>query len=190
MGVQEGFNQTSKYKGPFWTVLDPEYFKNNKSHRQSKLLRWVCSYELFWRPDYGRCWNTLGIFHGNDDSTSERAHKFPVGELRCRYIRFVPKECRNGGAMRIGIYGYNTENKSQREESSRGEEGKLEEKEEEHRITLPTCDTPCARLSMDLFHHDYDKIIDWWGNNKQWFSRKQRRDLRKYAKEAAGAADC
>ena len=65
---------------------------------------WIESYELLWRGEKGK-WNSLGIFKGNNDSTSEVAHST---SLNARYIRLKPifkdpSSC--GGKLRIGVYG-------------------------------------------------------------------------------------
>ena len=110
----EGHQHEGKYDGPFWRVLDPDWFNQSgrsdtecRDRRVSE-LRWVRSYELWWRADRGRTWNPLGVFKGNDDTTTERAHLltgFQSGSLCCRYLRIVPIDCVNGGAMRFGVYG-------------------------------------------------------------------------------------
>jgi hypothetical protein len=101
----EGRPQKGRYEGPFWRVLDPSW------RALDPRLRWVRSYELWWRPDGRRgSYRKLGVFKGNDDTTTERAHVLKIkesqtGDLCCRYLRFVPIDLENGGAMRIGIYG-------------------------------------------------------------------------------------
>lgn len=71
-------------------------------------LAWVTRYELLWRSDGGRAWNSLGEFRGNVDPTTEVAHSFgdmQGGGLRARYLRVRPLECEGKGAMRLGVYG-------------------------------------------------------------------------------------
>jgi hypothetical protein len=80
-------------------------------------LQWVKRYMFFWRADGGREWNKVGTFNGNDDTTTEKAYTLTdfQGDFHCRYLRFVPIENENGGAMRIQVYGvpnHNIKNKS------------------------------------------------------------------------------
>eukprot|EP00957_Ditylum_brightwellii_P045463 3446387-Ditylum_brightwellii.AAC.1 len=70
----EGHLHDGKYEGPFWKVYDPDIRHRDGSTARHN-LRWVQKYELFWRANRGRQWNTLGVFDAN------------------------------GGAMRIGVYG-------------------------------------------------------------------------------------
>jgi len=96
--IVEGNFQDSQYNGQYWNVIEPSEISN---------LRWVRSYELFGRSEGGREWTSFGIFRGNNDSTTEVAHAFPFPGVVCRYLRFVPLECENGGAMRLAVYGEN-----------------------------------------------------------------------------------
>eukprot|EP00957_Ditylum_brightwellii_P008589 651377-Ditylum_brightwellii.AAC.1 len=100
----EGHLHDGKYEGPFWKVYDPDIRHCDGSVTRYN-LKWVQKYELFWRADRGRQWNTLGVFDANDDTTTEKIHMltgFQGGEgLLCRYLRFLPIDCENGGAMRI-----------------------------------------------------------------------------------------
>jgi len=102
----EGHTFKGKYKGPFWNVVDPEF--HWFAGKRTSQLRWVKSYELCFRADGGRQWNSLGIFKGNHDTTTAIAHSlanYRGGNFRCRYLRFIPIDCEKGGAMRIAIYG-------------------------------------------------------------------------------------
>jgi hypothetical protein len=117
----EGCRHDGKYKGPFWKVLDPTW-PTYAGKRESQ-LRWVRSYEVFWRADRGRSWNSLGMFAGNSDTTSEVAHTltgFQGGDFRCRYLRFVPttggENCVNGGALRVQVYGHPTQTREQQQQ--------------------------------------------------------------------------
>mmetsp|Transcript_61517 Transcript_61517/g.181815 ORF Transcript_61517/g.181815 Transcript_61517/m.181815 type:complete len:512 (-) Transcript_61517:59-1594(-) len=91
--VVEGRGHDEIYKGPFWKVLDPE-----------RPLQWVRKLEVQWRADGGRQWNSLGTFAGSWDEKSHPLHEYQGG-LSCRYLRFVPIDCENGGALRVGVYG-------------------------------------------------------------------------------------
>ena len=93
---------TDRYTGPWWTVVATEPY-----------IKWltpqyVTKYELLWRAENGRQWNSLGQFRGNTDATSEVAHSFTSvrGGLRARYLRVMPLETIGGGALRIGVYGH------------------------------------------------------------------------------------
>lgn len=96
-----------RYAGPFWTVLDPN--QHNPALRpRDRLLRWVRRFELQWRADGGRAWNSLGFFGGNGDATAERVHdltKLPGQGLWCRHLRIIPSETENGGGLRVQVYG-------------------------------------------------------------------------------------
>eukprot|EP00978_Attheya_sp_CCMP212_P013864 scaffold34938_cov53-Attheya_sp.AAC.6 len=115
---EEGTNTTEKrYAGPFWNVLDLS--ANTK-------LRWVQRYMMFWRADGGREWNNMGTFNGNDDTTTEKAHTLTdfQGDFHCRYLRFVPIENENGGAMRIQVYG--VPNQNMKDRSNQGTNAQIE----------------------------------------------------------------
>lgn len=90
------------YRGRYWHVFYPER-KGWKGHQ------WVRSLRVFWRADGGRTWNLLGNFSGNIDTTTIKTHLLNGyvgnGGIRCRYLRFVPVTCENGGALRVQIYG-------------------------------------------------------------------------------------
>jgi hypothetical protein len=125
--VVEGFpdwNPKERYKGPFWNVLVDDSTRNlygTYSDPRAKLLRYVRKYEILWREDSGRQWNSLGTFNGNDDTTTEKVHSFhhlPDGGLTCRYIRIVPLDCVNGGALRLGLYGRGNDHTSRTEGGS------------------------------------------------------------------------
>lgn len=91
------------YQGPWWTVrTTPEDQARGAYHDPM----WVDRYELFWRADKGG-WHSLGVFAGNSDETTEVVHSFQQvqGGLCARYLRVVPLESTNGGAMRVGVYG-------------------------------------------------------------------------------------
>ena len=101
----------SRYQGPWWTVRSTEEHAGPKTHcwNDDKYHKpqWVSRYELLWRAENGRKWHSLGIFHGNSDETTEVAHAFTTfkGGLTTRYLRVVPLDSENGGAMRVGVYG-------------------------------------------------------------------------------------
>lgn len=99
-------SKSQQYHGPWWTV------RSTREHKESSAgfhePQWVSRYELLWRADNGRKWNSLGVFEGNRDETTEVAHSFAQirgGGLVARYLRVVPLENHNGGAMRVGVYG-------------------------------------------------------------------------------------
>lgn len=96
-------SKSRNYHGPWWTVRVTPQYKKNAYHEP----QWVSRYELLWRADQGCKWNSLGIFDGNMDETTEVAHSFAQvkGGLIARYLRVVPLDCHNGGAMRVGVYG-------------------------------------------------------------------------------------
>ena len=106
--VEEQSVTSGRYAGPWWTVLcregDPDVYTN----RQWLHPQYVSKYELQWRSENGRQWNSLGVFRGNDDATTEVAHSFASvrGGLRARYLRVVPIEHHGGGALRVGVYGH------------------------------------------------------------------------------------
>jgi len=95
---------SGRYAGPWFTVKatrgDPT---TNGMHIFEPA--WVGRYELLWRTDGGRAWNSLGVLRGNTDATTEVAHSFATVKLRARYLRIVPLDPENGGAMRVGVYG-------------------------------------------------------------------------------------
>jgi len=96
------------YYGPRYTVLCTEADNEIMSHdrRQWTQQMYVTRYELQWREDGGRSWNSLGVFNGNTDPTTEVAHSFSMYKnLKARYLRVIPIDCEGGGAMRVGIYG-------------------------------------------------------------------------------------
>ena len=99
------------YKGPFWTVLKGNYLESIESQSEKavpQVLQYVVKYELLWRADSGRQWNSLGVFRGNNDPTTEVAHSLSpfMGGLKARYLRLVPLETAGGGALRVGVYGH------------------------------------------------------------------------------------
>ena len=98
-----------QYEGPFWRVLslgDANYHKAPLCRHQQE-LQWVSRYEVSIRAEGGRAWRSLGVFHGNDDATSEVAHSLHQykGGIVARFVRFRPLEAVGGGAMRVGVYG-------------------------------------------------------------------------------------
>lgn len=94
------------FTGATWTVLMSR--ADVEAPNLPPPLAWVARYELLWRADGGRAWNSLGEFRGNVDPTTEVAHYFGDmhgGGLRARYLRVRPLECEGEGAMRLGVYG-------------------------------------------------------------------------------------
>jgi hypothetical protein len=97
-----------QYAGPTWTVLQSGADADSRRGVFPPPLAWVARYELLWRADGGRAWNSLGEFRGNVDPTTEVAHYFgdvQGGGLHARYLRVRPVECEGKGAMRLGVYG-------------------------------------------------------------------------------------
>lgn len=182
----EGHLFKGEYTGPFWNVLDPDWnaAAEDKCRRESK-LRWVLSYELLWRSDRGKTWNSLGIFKGNDDTTTEKAHLLTGFHLRCRYLRFVPMECENGGAMRVAVYGNPKESPNARESSKtkHSRPASTEDNAVDDDVTVEY-----------RFHHPSDVVPEralhrdactWSG--KDWYypknyQKRARQDLKKQAK--------
>lgn len=102
--------ETGRYTGPYWMVRtgmrdDSRRLGNHGCAYHSP--QWVSQYELLWRAENGRKWHSLGVFKGNTDETSEVVHTFTnvQGGVVARYLRVVPLESTNGGAMRVGVYG-------------------------------------------------------------------------------------
>ena len=120
---QPDWDPLMRYKGPYYQVVETSTSTlalaavTPRSHRRnwaSAPARWtepqyVTRYELLWRADHGRVWNSLGVFKGNEDATSEVAHATSAAAGRsglvCRYLRVVPLDCVGGGALRVGVYG-------------------------------------------------------------------------------------
>jgi len=106
-GVQYNRNGDQDYVGKAYTVrATPGCAETNYSSAWYE-AQYVSRYELFWRADGGRAWHSLGVFRGNFDATTEVSHSFGGyrGGLRARYLRLVPLDCQNGGAVRVGVYG-------------------------------------------------------------------------------------
>lgn len=107
MEGQPNWDPNERYFGPTWDVLLTEQDRAGARHPNLE-PQWVSRYELLWRTDGGREWNSLGTFDGNVDATTEVAHVIDLafkGGLVCRYLRLVPLESEGGGALRIGVYG-------------------------------------------------------------------------------------
>merc|ERR1712232_917507 len=85
--------------------------------------QFVRSVRVFWRADGGRSWNPLGEFSGNVDTTTIKTHLLNGyvgnGGIRCRFLRFVPVVCENGGALRVQIYGRSHNNKEVKKKQRR-----------------------------------------------------------------------
>jgi len=98
------YTRAAQHRHPTWTVVDA--CQESLAPRQ-KLLRWVKKYELFWRGDSGRAWHSLGVLAGNTETTSEKTHDLAkvLPGLVCRYLRVVPLEAENGGALRVQVFG-------------------------------------------------------------------------------------
>ena len=87
-------------------------------------------YELFAREGAGS-WTSLGTFQGNTDATTEVVHSFASikgatgrqSGVRARYLRVVPVSNVNGGAMRVGVYGFDDAGGA--EGGKRGRKGSL-----------------------------------------------------------------
>ena len=174
----EGHQQKGKYDGPYWWVLDPSWFKRPDKYGRlvEPELRWVRSYELWWRADRGRNWNSLGVFRGNDDTTTERAHLltgFQSGSLRCRYLRVVPLDCENGGALRLGIYGEvatSSHLSGIRRDSRQGPEPD-EDVLVEYKLHEPSGQKASGTLQRDVFA--------WGSYDYYWRERRPTRGQRK-----------
>ena len=149
-----------------------------------------------WRANHGRQWISLGTFRGNSDSTTEQAN---VVDIRgCRYLRFIPISCENGGAMRIGIYGdsakqqgtndpmksinprgkhnkkWLTENSNTTNTAAAPDELLTKEYVLRHPSTLQAPNADCR----DFLHYDRRQ---WWYEKSP---HKERRQLRKDARKA------
>merc|ERR1719399_1290416 len=68
------------------------------------MRQWVWKYDVQARVDSGRTWFSLGVFEGNRDMTSEKAHKL-LEPVECRYLRFRVLGYDRVAAMRVGVYG-------------------------------------------------------------------------------------
>jgi hypothetical protein len=104
-GPDDSRRRFFSYKGPTWSVYDPDMAVCDS---RCKELRWIRSYKLYWRADQGRHWNSLGLFRANDDTTTEKALTFAsIGApaIACRFLRIIPVDCEKGGALRVGVYG-------------------------------------------------------------------------------------
>ena len=103
----------TRYKGPRYSVLEERRSGCSRgpfSEYAGQPMQWVSRYELLWRTEHGRAWNSLGTFTANEDATGEVAHVLDVpaglsSGLVCRYLRIVPLETVGGGALRVGVYG-------------------------------------------------------------------------------------
>merc|ERR1719231_647411 len=88
----------AEYRGPWFTVRASQHNPTVGQQQRCHSPMFVRRYELLWRAENGRKWNSLGVFAGNNDETSEVAHSFAQikGGLQARYLRVVPLECEGG----------------------------------------------------------------------------------------------
>ncbi|KAL3906285.1 MAG: hypothetical protein SGPRY_010607 [Prymnesium sp.] len=152
-GVTVDHAGNERYIGPHYSVRCTEdHFGHPCQYRQLKLLQpmFVTRYELQWRAENGRKWHSLGIFRGNHDQTTEVSHSFAMMKgLSARYLRVIPIEWEDEGAMRVGVYGWPANKTTQSKRGKPSLPGKAEADEESHLISYTLTDAKASKFVPD-----------------------------------------
>lgn len=114
--------------------------------------------------------DSLGDFKGNNDVMTEKVHSLTGGALRCRFLRFVPLDSMNGGAMRIGVYGEPTSVDSPTRVDFLPEEDLVE-----YRLVHPSKTTAADALYRDVFASDGHERKNWGEDRRKVLKEETRR---------------
>ena len=179
-GVEYSANGHQTFKGPplmvKCTAGDLKKEGTSRTFRDEWCqAQYVARYELLWRADGGRVWHSCGVFNGNTDSITEVSHSFAIihGGLRARYLRLVPLDWQNGGAVRVGVYGHAVEGAS----AGKRVRGGTKRTEEEDQLVAYTLTTSPQNRST-TFAFDGQALAgggkDSYGRTKQSTVRLRR----------------